>query len=325
MQPTAPVPELTRFAWLSVAAAATTIALKSGAFLLTGSVGLLSDAAESLVNLVAALVVLAALRVAARPPDENHQFGHGKAEYFSAGIEGVMIFIAAGVILLTALDRLLRPQPLENLGLGLVISAIASSINAVVGVVLLRAGRRHRSDALRADGQHLLTDVWTSVGVIVGVFLVAVTGWERLDPVVALLVGTNILVTGYRLVRQSVVALLDAALPAADRADIEAVLDRYRSDEVAITDVRTRASGRNRFIHLTVQVPGHWTVDRGHTLADEVEQALADALSQCQAYTHLEPHHAHTAHRPPPGPGDGLPAAEGPAGDLGPSRLPRRP
>ncbi len=296
--PSAPS-DLSRYAWISVAAAVSTIALKSAAFLLTGSVGLLSDAAESLVNLVAALVALAALRVAMRPADDNHHFGHGKAEYFSAGIEGLMILVAASVIVLSAADRLLRPQPLDRLGIGLLITAIAAGINAVVGALLLRAGRAHRSAALTADGHHLFTDVWTSLGVIVGVALVAVTGWERLDPLVAIAVGINILVMGYRLIRGSAIALLDAALPASDRAEIETVLDRFRDEEVAIVEVRTRASGRHRFVHLTVQVPGDWTVDRGHDLADAVERALGEALTDCHAYTHLEPHHAHDP-RPSP-------------------------
>ncbi|MFN8079004.1 MAG: cation diffusion facilitator family transporter [Kineosporiaceae bacterium] len=284
---------LTRFAWWSIAAAVLTIALKSGAYLITGSVGLLSDAAESGVNLVAAIVALTALRVAARPADDNHHFGHGKAEYFSAGVEGVMIFVAAALILLAAADRLMRPHELESLGLGLVISTIASVINGVVGVMLLRAGRAHRSAALEADGKHLLTDVWTSAGVIVGVLLVVVTGWQRLDPIVAILVGLNILFTGYKLVSQSVTSLLDAALPAEDMTAIESVLDRYRTADVAFTGLRTRASGRNRFVSLTVLVPGDWTVVRGHLLADEVERALAEALPECDAQTHIEPHGAH--------------------------------
>ena len=288
--PTRSVPvDLTRFAWLSIGAALLTIALKGSAYLLTGSVGLLSDAAESGVNLVAAVVALTALRVAVRPADVNHHFGHGKAEYFSAGIEGIMIFVAAAVILLTAVERFLRPVPLESLGLGLTISAVASVINGGTSLVLMRAGRRHRSAALTADGRHLLTDVWTSAGVIVGVFGVAVTGWQRLDPAVAAVVGLNIMVTGYRLISQSAVALLDAALPPEDLAQVEKVLARYRCAEVAFLGLRTRASGRYRFVSLTVQVPGTWTVERGHALADEIEQALAEALPDCEAQTHLEP------------------------------------
>ncbi len=291
--------DLTRFAWLSIAAAVATITLKAGAYLLTGSVGLLSDAAESLVNLVAAVVALTALRVASRPADHNHHFGHGKAEYFSAGIEGIMIFIAAAVILLTAVERLLRPQELESLGVGLTISAVAAVVNGVVAVVLLRAGRAHRSAALQADGRHLLTDVWTSAGVIIGVFAVAVTGWQRLDPLVAVAVGLNIMLIGYRLVAQSAIALLDAALPAEDVAMVNAVLARYRNEEVGFTDLRTRASGRHRFVTFTVRVPGHWSVERGHALADDVERALATAIPDCEAQTHLEPlGHVHAGDPP---------------------------
>src|SRR5450756_894372 len=224
-EPEGAPPSLTRFAWLSIAAAVLTIGLKSGAYLLTGSVGLLSDAAESGVNLVAAVVALVALHVAARPADHNHDLGHGTAEYFSAGIEGLLIFVAAGFILVTSIQRFLHPVGLDSVGLGLAISTLASALNGAVGVFLVRTGRTHRSVTLAADGKHLLTDVWTSAGVIVGVLLVGLTGWQRLDPVVAALVAVNILVTGFRLVSQSVTSLLDAALPAADVARVSAVLD----------------------------------------------------------------------------------------------------
>ena len=191
-------PDLSRFAWLSIAAALVTIALKTVAWQVTGSVGLLSDAAESLVNLVAAVVALVALRVAIRPADHNHHYGHSKAEYFSAAAEGMMIFVAAAVILVSSIQRFLQPRPLENVGAGLTVSVLASVVNGLVAVVLLRAGARYRSITLTADGKHLMTDVWTSVGVVVGVLLVWATGWERLDPVVAFAVGLNILVTGWR-------------------------------------------------------------------------------------------------------------------------------
>jgi len=257
--------------------------------LVTGSVGLLSDAAESVVNLVAAVVALIALRVAAKPADANHQFGHGKAEYFSAATEGVMIFIAAALILLSAVQRFLNPVPLQSIGIGLAISAAASAVNGAVGVLLLRAGRIHRSVTLSAHGQHLLTDVWTSASVIVGVILVGLTGWQRLDPTVAALVGMNILLTGFRLVSQSMTSLLDAALPAADLERVRAVLDRSRTAEVEFADLRTRESGRHRFISITVLVPGAWTVDRGHDLADRVEDAIANALPDTTVQTHLGP------------------------------------
>jgi len=288
-EPAGTSPSLTKFAWLSIAAAVVTIGLKSGAYLLTGSVGLLSDAAESLVNLVAAVVALVALRVAARPADTTHQFGHGKAEYFSAGIEGMMIFVAAGFILVTSVVRFLHPAELESVGLGLAISTLASAVNGAVGLVLLRAGAAHRSVTLTADGKHLLTDVWTSVGVIVGVLLVALTGWQRLDPIVAAVVGLNILVTGFRLVSQSATSLLDAALPPADVARVTEVLDRLRSPDVDFTDVRTRGSGRQRFVSLTVVVPGAWTVERGHGLGAVVEAEIVQSLPDTTVQMHLEP------------------------------------
>jgi cation diffusion facilitator family transporter len=269
-----------------------TIGLKSGAYLLTGSVGLLSDAAESGVNLIAAVVALVALHIAARPADENHNFGHGKAEYFSAGIEGLMIFVAAGFILFTSVQRFMHPAALESVGLGLAISTVATAVNGAVGLVLLRAGASHRSVTLTADGKHLLTDVWTSFGVIVGVLLVALTGWERLDPIVAALVGVNILVTGFRLVSQSLTSLLDAAMPAEDLAQVTAVLDRMRTADLDFADLRTRESGRHRFVSLTVLVPADWTVERGHAVADDVEVAIATDLPYTDIQTHLEPRRA---------------------------------
>jgi cation diffusion facilitator family transporter len=288
-EPAGAPPRLTRFAWLSIAAALLTIGLKSGAYLLTGSVGLLSDAAESGVNLIAAVVALIALHVAARPADENHNFGHGKAEYFSAGIEGLMIFVAAAFILYTSVERFLHPAPLESVGLGLAISTLATAVNGAVGMLLLRAGAAHRSVTLTADGKHLMTDVWTSFGVIVGVLLVALTGWERLDPIVAALVGLNILVTGFRLVSQSMTSLLDAAMPAKDLARVNAVLDAMRTPEVDFVELRTRESGRHRFVSLKVLVPGTWSVERGHSLADDVEVAISLDLPDTDVQTHLEP------------------------------------
>lgn len=282
-------PQLTRYAWLAIVTALATILLKTGAYLVTGSVGLLSDAAESLVNLVAAVVALVALRVAARPADAGHHYGHGKAEYFSAGVEGLMIFVAAAVIIASAVQRFLHPAPLESLGVGLAVSGVATVLNGAVGLVLIRAGRRHRSVTLRADGKHLMTDVWTSVGVILGVALVGLTGWERLDPTVAALVGINIMITGFRLVAQSSHALLDGALPPEDLARVGEVLERFRSEDVDFHGLQTRESGRHRFVALHVLVPGAWTVQRGHDLVEEVEAAITEALSDTTVQTHLEP------------------------------------
>jgi cation diffusion facilitator family transporter len=282
-------PSLTRYAWLSIAAAVVTIGLKFVAYLVTGSVGLASDAAESVVNLVAAIIALIALKVSARPPDASHHYGHGKAEYFSAGLEGLMIFVAAAVILAGAAQRFVHPVALERLGLGLAVSAGATVVNAVVGLVLLRAGREHRSATLAADGRHLMTDVVTSVGVFVGVLLVALTGWQRLDPTVAAIVGVNILVTGYRLVAGSVGALLDAALTPQELATVTAVLDRYRTSDVDFHGLQTRQSGRHRFVAVHVLVPGAWTVQRGHDLLEEVEAAICAALPDTTVHTHIEP------------------------------------
>jgi cation diffusion facilitator family transporter len=282
-------PGLTKFAWLSIAAALTTMALKSGAYLLTGSVGLLSDAVESSVNLVAAVVALIALTVAVRPADDNHHYGHGKAEYFSAGVEGLMIFVAAAFIIVTSVDRFVHPAPLQSLGLGLAISTVASIINGAVGMVLIRAGAKHRSVTLSADGKHLMTDVWTSVGVIVGVLLVALTGWTRLDPIVAVVVGLNILVTGFRLVSQSVTSLLDAALPPEELAEVDQALAGLRNADVDFTHIRTRASGRHRFVSAAVVVPGDWTVDQAHQVAAAAETAIVAALPQTDVQLQVVP------------------------------------
>ncbi|WP_434967372.1 cation diffusion facilitator family transporter [Janibacter indicus] len=280
---------LERFAWLSIAAALATIALKTGAWWVTDSVGLLADAAESIVNLVAAVAALVALRVAARSADDNHHFGHSKAEYFSAAIEGGMIFVAASFIIWQSIGRLLDPQPVEQAGVGLAISVVASVINGAVAWVLLRAGRRHRSITLRADGQHLLTDVWTSVGVVVGVLLVVVTGIDRLDPVVALLVGANIIWTGWKLVSESGRGLMDEALDPEINARIADALSRHRTDEVDIHGLRTRGAGHLSFAEMHVLVPGAWSVRRAHDIVERIERALEDEFDDLTVTTHIEP------------------------------------
>ncbi|WAL48771.1 cation diffusion facilitator family transporter [Rhodococcus pyridinivorans] len=287
-----------RFMLLSVATALATMLLKASAAWITGSVGLLSDALESGVNLVAALVGLAALRLAAKPADANHDFGHGKAEYLSAAVEGTMVFAAATVILWTSVERLISPQPVTEVGLGLVLSAGSSALNLVVGLLLIRQGRAHRSITLVADGKHLLTDVWTSAGVLVGVALVALSGWDVLDPIVAILVALNILRIGFGLVRQAVVGMLDAVLPPEDVTAVNAVLDRYREPGVVtILPPRTRESGRQRFVYLVVRVPGDWTVRAGHDLLDRIETDLGEALPGVVVFSHLEPDRAPTGRR----------------------------
>lgn len=287
--PSSSAVDLTRFAWLSIAAAIATIALKTGAWAMTGSVGLLSDAAESTVNLVAAVVALIALKVAARPATERFLYGRAKAEYFSAAVEGAMIFVAAAVILVTAVERFVNPQPLENVGWGLAISVIASIINGAVAFVLIRAGRRHRSITLRADGRHLLTDVWTSVGVIVGVGLVALTGWERLDAVVAFAVGVNIIVTGISLMHESVSGLLDKALSDEDHEVITEILRRRTDGTVTFHGLQTREAGQQKFMNVHVLVPDEWTVKHGHDYIEDLERELMGRLPELTVLTHLEP------------------------------------
>ena len=281
--------DLTRFAWLSIAAAITTITLKAGAWALTGSVGLLSDAAESVVNLVAAVVALIALRVAIRPATERFLYGRAKAEYFSAAVEGVMIFAAAGVILVTAVERFLNPRPLENLGWGLAISVVASLINGAVALVLLRAGRTHGSITLRADGKHLMTDVISSAGVLIGVGLVALTGWERLDALVAFAVGVNIIVTGIGLITESVSGLLDKALPDEEHEVITEILRRRMDGTVTFHGLQTREAGQEKYMNVHVLVPDDWTVKRGHDYIDGLEHELMEAMPTLHVLTHLEP------------------------------------
>jgi len=281
-------PNLTRFAWLSVAAAVATIALKTVAYVLTGSVGLLSDAVESIVNLVGAVMALSMLTVASRPADEDHTYGHSKAEYFSSGVEGTLILVAALSIAVAAGRRLLAPQPLEQIGVGLAVSVGASLVNLAVAVTLLRAGRQHHSITLEANAQHLFTDVWTSAGVIVGVVAVAVTGWLHLDPIVALLVAANILWTGSRIVRKSILGLMDTALPSQELAAVKAALDSHLNDGIEFHALRTRQSGARRFVSLHVLVPGGWTVHRGHELLEDIEARIRAAVPNVTVFTHLE-------------------------------------
>lgn len=279
-----------RYAVLSIVAAVITIGLKFGAYLLTGSVGLFSDAAESVVNLVAAVAALWALLYAARPPDEEHAFGHNKAEYFSSGLESALILIAAVWIGITAWDRLMDPQPLQNVGIGLPVTLVAAAINGGVALVILRAGQRLRSITLRADAQHLLTDVWTSVGVVLGVFIAQLTGLYVLDPLIGLLVAANIVRIGVRLLRDTVQGLLDRALPPEDQQAISKVLSRYEKESIRFHALRTRASGPRRFISMHVLVPGEWTVQKGHDLSERIEKDLAEALQgNSTFFIHIEP------------------------------------
>lgn len=280
---------LTRYAWLSIAAALATILLKGVAWWLTGSVGLLSDAIESLVNLAGASMALWMLTLAARPADASHAYGHGKAEYFSSAFEGGLILLAAASIAYTAVQRLIVPQALQEVGVGLLISAIASAINFAVARTLMRVGRRQNSITLEADAHHLMTDVWTSAGVIVGVVLVVITGWLWLDPAIALLVAGNIVLTGWRLMHRSAEGLMDAALPTEQVARIDACLTAFRAEGIDFHALRTRQAGSRNFVILHVLVPADWTVRQGHDCCERIEAAIRAALPMTHVTTHLEP------------------------------------
>ncbi|MDO8210397.1 cation diffusion facilitator family transporter [Conexibacter sp. CPCC 206217] len=280
---------LLRLVYLSIAAALVTIAMKFGAWAVTGSVGLLSDAAESVVNLVAALFALVVVQWSTRPPDEEHTYGHEKADYLSAGVEGALILLAAVTIGVSAVDRLMNPSEISDVAVGVGIAIAASLVNLAVGQRLIRAGREYSSITLESDGRHLMTDVVTSCGVVVAVIAVAITGIDALDPLIALVVAGNILVTGVRLVRRSTDGLLDRALTVQELARIHAVLDSFASDEVQFHALRTRRAGSRAFVSTHVLVPGDWSVQRGHDLAEQVEAALHDTLGNVTVFTHLEP------------------------------------
>jgi cation diffusion facilitator family transporter len=279
---------LRRFAWLSISAALLTIGLKVTAYQLTGSVGLLSDALESVVNLAGALMALAMLTIAARPADEDHVYGHSKAEYFSSGVEGTLILVAAASIAFAAFQRLIAPQPLEQVGLGVGVSVAAALVNLAVSRILLQAGKDHNSITLEANAQHLMTDVWTSAGVLVGVGAVAFTGWERLDPIVAMLVAANIVWSGVHIVRNSVLGLMDTALPEQELTTLHKALEKHMQTGIQCHALRTRQSGARRFVSLHVLVPGEWTVQRGHELLELIEADIRGALPAVTVSTHLE-------------------------------------
>ncbi|MGH8446524.1 MAG: cation diffusion facilitator family transporter [Solimonas sp.] len=285
-----------RYALLSAGVALLTMALKFGAWQLSGSIGLLSDALESLVNVGAALAAFASLRWAALPPDDEHAFGHGKAEYFSSGFEGALIFISALVIIYAALPRLLHPQPLDQTGLGLGIAVAAAVINLAMSRVLHAAAARHRSPALEADARHLMSDVWTTAGIVAAVGLVALTGWLLLDALIAIVVALYLLLTGFRLLRGAARGLMDHAWPDAERVELEKVLDDYRQQGIAFHAIRTRTGGSRRFVTLHVLVPGAWSVQRGHDLVEKLELEMAARLGPLAVFTHLEPIEDPAAH-----------------------------
>lgn len=274
---------------LSIGAAIATMGLKLTAYQVTGSVGLLSDALESTVNLLAAIVAFWALSVAAMPPDLEHPFGHSKAEYFSSGLESAFILVAALGIIIAAVDRLFNPQPLTQINLGVLLALVATVINGGVAWILLRAGQRLNSITLRADAYHLLTDVWTSVGVVVAVGLISVTGWEWLDPVIALLVGLNIIWTGMGLLRETLSGLMDQSLPPEKLQQITLLFTTYEAQGLRFHLLKTRQSGSQSFISFHVLVPGDWTVRQGHDLCESLETAIVNQIAGAQVTTHLEP------------------------------------
>jgi len=280
---------LTKFALLSIFTAMATISLKSLAYFLTGSVGLLSDAIESLVNLAAAIIALLMLRIAEQPPDEEHGYGHSKAEYFASITEGLFIFVAAIAITISAVDRIVHPKVIDQAFLGLGISVIASIINYVVSLKLLKIGKKHHSITLEADGHHLMTDVITSVGVIIAVFLVSVTGWQILDPLIAILVAINIIFTGFGLMKRSIMGLLDTSISIEELNIVKSVLNKYRLQGLEFHGLRTRQSAQRRFVDFHVLVPGSWTVQKGHDLLEKIEKKIRDSIEKVTVSTHLEP------------------------------------
>jgi cation diffusion facilitator family transporter len=282
-------PGLKRYAVLSVVAALVTISLKGTAYWITGSVGLLSDALESMVNLVAATIALFALVVAARPADEEHAYGHTKVEYFASGFEGALILFAAATIGFAAIGRLVHPQPVVMVGVGLVLVLIATAVNFAVARLLLQAGKRHDSIVLEANARHLMTDVWTSGAVMLGVALTGVTGWLRLDPILGLLVAANIVGIGWSLLRRSALGLLDTAVDEETRERIVSTLRGFETGGVHFHALRTRQAGTRRFVSFHILVPGEWTVQRGHDLLEQIEEAVRDVVPNSTVFTHLEP------------------------------------
>jgi cation diffusion facilitator family transporter len=279
----------TFYAWLSLATSILTIGLKFGAYYLTGSIGMLSDAVEAGVNIIAAMVALGVLTYAEAKPDREHNFGHEKAQYFSSGIEGALIFVAAGAIVWSAIPRLANPQAIEQVGAGLALSVVAGVANAGCAWVMLRAARTHRSITLEADARHLLTDVWTTAGVFVGVVMVQVTGYLRLDPIIALAVAIQILWTGWHLMARSFEGLMDRAVPDDDRAIITSVLDTLRHQGCDFHALRTRMAGAKSFVDVHVLVPGSMSVQAGHDIVEALEAEVRAKLPHVEILIHLEP------------------------------------
>jgi cation diffusion facilitator family transporter len=282
---------LRKFVYLSIAAAVATITIKLTAYFLTNSVGLLSDGLESCVNLVAAIVALIMINLAEKPADEGHAYGHNKAEYFSSAIEGGLIVLAACAIIWSAVPRLFHPQPIENVGIGLLVATGASLINWAVALVLIRNGRKHHSITLEADGKHLMTDVVTSAGVLLGVGLVKLTGWMILDSIVAIGVALNIIWTGYILMKRSAMGLLDTAIPDEETARVIQVIENYKSSQIRYHSLMTRQAGQRKFISFHLLIPDAWSIKEGHDLSEKIENEIRKLFpgTPVNVFTHMEP------------------------------------
>lgn len=287
---------LTRFMWLSVAAAIITIVLKGASYYVTGSVGLLSDALESFVNLAAAIIAFFMIRIAELPPDDDHEYGHTKAEYFASVIEGLFIFIAAISIGFSAFERLLHPKAIDQALIGIIISTVASVINFAVAYTLLKAGKKYRSITLEADGHHLMTDVWTSIGVIIAIVIVSITHIQVLDPLIALAVACNIIFTGYQLMKRSANGLMDGAMSSEEVEKIKRILNKHCIDPITFHGLKTRESATRNFISVHILVPGKWSVQKGHDLLEVIEKDLRESLHNVVVFTHLEPSEDPSSH-----------------------------
>ena len=278
-----------KYIWLSVAASITTILLKGSAYFITDSVGLLSDAMESFVNLAAAIMALALITIAMAPPDKKHPFGHNKAEYFSSAIEGILILLAAVVIGYTSIERIINPRALQEVWTGVLISVIASLINLFVALAILKAGKRYNSITLEADARHLLTDVWTTGGVLSGILIVKFTGWLILDPVIAVIVALNIVFTGIKLIKRSVGGLMDEALPEDLVNTVKNILDKYTDDEITYHSLYTRKAASKNFISLHLLLPCCWHISRGHELTKKIENDILAVFPDSDVFIHIEP------------------------------------
>lgn len=284
-----PNDSLVRYAYLSVTAALTTMAIKAVAFMVTNSVGLLSDALESIVNLTAALVAVRVLKEIAKPPDKEHAYGHGKAEYLSSLLEGSLIVIAAISIAYTAIQRFFNPEEIQQISVGFTLALLASVFNLYVARLLIRRGREHNSITLEADGEHLMSDVWTSLGVLAGVGAVSITGWQILDSVIAMIVASKIGWTGIRLTQRSIQGLMDTSLPEAHMQQINEILDHYREQDIRFHALRTRQAGAHSFVSMHVITPGEWSIREGHNLLESIEKDIQKAVPLASVFTHIEP------------------------------------